>query len=321
MNDIYKLLPELEKVESFAASHPDVVEIETLASVQDGDNSFPIYGLNIGAKDKTLPTVCIVGGVHGLERIGTQVILSYLNTLDQRLRWDGDFREQLKTRRIVVVPIVNPWGMAYRRRSNRNGVDLMRNAPVEAQAATWLVGGHRISPKLPWYRGQAEARMELENQALTDFIMRETVDAKATIVLDMHSGFGLRDQLWFPYAHSSDDRFPHHEEFERLTSLFNDTYPHHIYKIEPQSAVYTTHGDIWDYMILERKKMGISNVFIPVTLELGSWSWVKKNPIQIFSLFGHFNPVKAHRYSRVMRRHIYFYDFLFRAIKNHEAWS
>lgn len=321
MESLKKLLPELQKIEAFASSHPDIVELETLGMVEDRELAYPIYALKIGAKDKTLPTFCVTGGVHGLERIGTQVILSYLNTIDQRLKWDSDFREQLKTRRILCVPIVNPYGMARHYRSNVNGVDLMRNAPVDADNATKLVGGHRISPKLPWYRGKEGEEMEIENKLLFEFFKRETYESPATIALDMHSGFGLKDQIWFPYAKSSKDRFPHLSEFKNLRNLFDDTYPHHVYKIEPQAAIYTTHGDIWDHMILERIKDKNEKVFIPITLELGSWSWVKKNPIQILSVFGQFNPIKPHRFSRVMRRHIYFYDFLFRAIKNYKIWT
>jgi hypothetical protein len=321
MRSLNKLLPELKRIETFAAANPDIIRIETLGMVEDQHMAYPIYGLVIGSEDKTKPTVCITGGVHGLERIGTQVILSYFNTIEQRLKWDSDFKEQLKTRRIIAVPIVNPWGMAHHRRSNVNGVDLMRNAPLDAVDATWLVGGHRISPALPWYRGEEGAPMELESQSMIDFIQKETDEAEATILLDMHSGFGTKDQLWFPYAYSNKDRFPHIQEFKKLRNLFEDTYPHHIYKIEPQAVNYTTHGDLWDYLILERKKKNINNIFIPLTLELGSWIWVKKNPIQIFKIFGIFNPVKEHRFSRVMRRHIYFFDFLFRAIKNSKSWS
>lgn len=315
------LLSELERIENFADNHPDLVSMETLGRIEDAGEDYPVYGLSIGSKEKDAPVFCVVGGVHGLERIGSQVVLSYLNTLDQRLRWDGDFREQLKTRRIICVPVANPWGVANHRRSNKNGVDLMRNAPVEAQNATWLVGGHRISPKLPWYRGEEGAPMELENQALVEFIERETAHSPAVVALDMHSGFGVKDQIWFPFAKSASEPFPYMEEFKRLRRLFEQTYPHHIYKIEPQSAVYTTHGDIWDYMVLRRQELGLGGVFIPLTLELGSWAWVKKNPVQIFSIFGHFNPVKEHRFSRVMRRHIYFYDFLFRAIRNYPIWT
>ena len=67
----------------------------------------------------------VVGGVHGLERVGTHVVLSYLTTLVQLLQWDTLLRSSLERTRIVLVPLVNPGGMARRRRSNPDGVDLM----------------------------------------------------------------------------------------------------------------------------------------------------------------------------------------------------
>ena len=79
--------------------------------------------------------------------------MSFLKTLIRRLRWDPAAIEQLHRIRLVIIPIVNPGGMADNSRTNPNGVDLMRNAPVEAlQRTPFLVGGQRISPKLPWYR-------------------------------------------------------------------------------------------------------------------------------------------------------------------------
>lgn len=321
MKSLKSLLPELDQIERFAKEHSEFVHLETLATVEDKELAYPIYSLVIGSKDRTHPTVGLFGGVHGLERIGTQTLLSYLNLIGQRLKWDEDFKEQLSSRRIITIPIVNPWGMAHHRRSNINGVDLMRNAPVEASNATWLGGGHRYTPKLPWYRGKLDAPMELEAQTLIDFVQRETDESECAVLLDLHSGFGVKDQVWFPYAYDTEERFPFLTEFKKLRNLFEDTYPHHVYRIEAQSNHYTTHGDIWDHIILERKKKNNTNIFIPLTLELGSWNWIKKNPLQIFSIFGLFNPIKSHRYSRVMRRHIYFFEFLFRAVRNSKSWA
>ena len=39
-------------------------------------------------------------------------------------------------------------------------------------------------------------------------------------------------------------------------------------------------------------------------MEMGSWTWVKKNPRQFFSLLGIFNPLIQHRQLRVLRRHL-----------------
>ena len=57
-----------------------------------------------------------------------------------------------------------------------------------------------------------------------------------------------------------------------------------------------------------------------MTLELGSWRWIRKNPRQLFSRLGMFNPVKAHRTERVLRRHTNFLDFLTRAAFASQRW-
>jgi murein tripeptide amidase MpaA len=187
---IFNLLPEVKEYWSLANQHPDLVRIKTLGVVKESRDEYPIHALEIGSEDKSVPTLGLFGGVHGLERIGTQVLLSYLYNLEQRLNWDNDLREQFKTRRIVCIPIVNPWGMAHHRRSNINGVDLMRNAPVEAKSATFLGGGHRISNKLPWYRGALGAPMEFEAATLTDFVFPRNVSFHSKPCI----GFTLR--LW-----------------------------------------------------------------------------------------------------------------------------
>src|SRR5690606_21150075 len=98
MKIINKLLPEFNEIELFAKDNPDLIRIRKLASIQDNFSEFPIYGLEIGTSDRTVPTLGFVGGCHGLEKIGTQVLLSYLYTLKQRLRWDKDLRLELATR-------------------------------------------------------------------------------------------------------------------------------------------------------------------------------------------------------------------------------
>ena len=57
-----------------------------------------------------------------------------------------------------------------------------------------------------------------------------------------------------------------------------------------------------------------------MTLELGSWLWIRKNPLQLFSRHGIFNPIKAHRTRRVLRRHPNFFDFLTRAAFSSQRW-
>ena len=301
----------------------NLVRIETLAEVRVRDGSIPILGWVIGTPDRSKPTLGVFGGVHGLERVGSHVILAYLEYLLGRLVWDRQLRDLLaRDARIVSIPIVNPGGMLLRWRSNPRGVDLMRNAPgPDAPGAFPLVGGHRIGPWLPWYRGKAEEPLELESRTLCEFVRKEMFGSVAAVAMDLHSGFGMQDQLWYPYARSNEP-FPDSARVERIKGLFDRTHTHHVYRIEPQSDVYTISGDLWDHLYDEsRKHHGESGVFIPWTLEMGSWQWLRKNPSQVFRPFGLYDPILPHRYKRVMRRHLPMLDFFFQAAVNWEAWA
>lgn len=79
-----------------------------------------------------------------------------------------------------------------------------------------------------------------------------------------------------------------------------------------------THGDLWDY--LHRRIDGERSPFLPMTLEMGSWLWVRKNVRQLLRRDGLFNPSLGHRHSRVLRRHLPWFDFLLRAADSHARW-
>ena len=62
--------------------------METLETVQGKGITFPLVGFSIGNQDPEAPTLGLIGGVHGLERIGSEVVLAYLGSLLERLAWD-----------------------------------------------------------------------------------------------------------------------------------------------------------------------------------------------------------------------------------------
>lgn len=315
-----KLIPELFEVERLAQEFKDLVHLEKLSEVSARGYTMPLYGLTIGSEDKTKPTFALFGGIHGLERVGSHVLIAFLQHLLYRLSWDQELKEFFKHCRLVSIPIVNPLGMAFNRRSNANGVDLMRNSPVEAEKGRTLgiISGHRISPKIPWYRGLTN-QLEIETQTVIDYCKRELFESQQVISLDLHSGFGLRDRLWYPWAKSLKP-FPHETDVLRLKNLFDKTFAYHVYIIEHQADSYMTHGDLWDHIYQMYTDFNREGVYLPLTLEMGSWLWVKKNPLQAFNILGYFNPVKKHRYSRVMRRHLHLMEFLLRANMNNQAW-
>jgi len=284
-----------------------------------GGGSYPVHVITLGNPSPSVPAVGYFGGVHGLERIGSEVVIEYLHSLVMRLQWDSTLHRQLESVRLVFMPIVNPGGMALGTRANPNGIDLMRNAPIDAlEPVPFLVGGQRFSANLPWYRGKKSDVMETENQALCDVVSHELLSRDFSVSVDCHSGFGVRDRIWFPFAHQ---RAPmtHLAEMRALRTIFIQSNHHHRYVIEPQSLQYLAHGDMWDYLYL-RSCAQSQRVFLPLTLEMGSWLWVKKNPRQLFSRHGIFNPLIAHRQQRVLRQHQLLLDFLSRAASGHLRW-
>ena len=314
-------LPELVELNRLLDEAPASLSARIGHTVEVDGKSLPIHVLTLGNPDPALPAIGYFGGVHVLERIGTRVLLVYLRGLINRLKWDPMLHRQLETLRMVFVPLVNPGGMLRNTRCNPAGVDLMRNAPLDAQEKVpFFLGGQRFSPNLPWYRGLLDAPMQPESQVLSRVVAEELTHRRFSLALDCHSGFGARDRIWFPYAHTAKP-FPNMPEVHALKALFEQTYPTHNYVVEPQSRQYLTHGDLWDHFYLNaRAAAGPERVFLPLTLEMGSWLWVKKNPTQLFSRQGLFNPRPGHRLHRILRQHLLWLDFLARAVCGGDHW-
>ena len=325
MPDLRILLPdaasdsfrEQQELQSILEKGSAQFEISTACEVSVRGRQFPVWTAAIGSRDPKAPAIGFFGGIHGLERIGTQLILHYMRALLSRLAWDELLHQQLQAVRLIFMPIVNPGGMWALKRSNPNGVDLMRNAPQDAEdRVPFLAGGQRLGPWLPWYCGRRGAPMEIESSALLSVVEKELTSRPFSLALDCHSGYGFADSIWFPYAKSR-RLMPHLPEMYALKLMLEDAHPHHGYSFEPQSHQYLLHGDLWDHAYDRAPK---ENIFLPMTLELGSWLWIRKNPRQLFTRHGIFNPVKEHRTRRVLRRHASLLDFLTRAAYGAERW-
>lgn len=337
-------LPELVSLEALLLKYTQLVRLNLATTIYVDDLALPIYEIIIGNysvsgdhhiheikprsnqpfssehQKSTLqkqPHLLLVAGIHGLERIGSRVLISLLTTWLERLLWEKSLQHSLTEMEITFVPIANPAGMYLNQRSNANGVDLMRNAPIDAQdKVSFLLGGQRISSKFLWYRGNA-AQMEQENLALEKIVKHLCQSSRFLLSLDCHSGFGFHDQIWFPYAYRRKPIADIASIFS-LKQLFDKGYPHHRYIFEPQSRHYLTHGDLWDH--LYKNNPNDVCTFIPLTLELGAWSWLKKKPSQLFSMQGLFNPMTPHRQQRTLRRHLPFLDFLRHACYSVDNW-
>lgn len=236
-----------------------LAELETLEQVIALGNAAP-----------QLPAVGFFGGVHGLERIGWRVVIAFLDSLVMRLRWDSSLHRLLEQVRLVFMPIVNPGGMLRGTRANPRGIDLMRNAPLDAQdRVPFLVGGQRLSSGLPWYRGVRGEPMEAESRALCVTVRQELLGRPFSLALDLP--FGLRHarpDLVCLRAHPPPHPRPGAAARVRR-NLFAVARPR-TYVFEPQSVQYLAHGDLWDH--LYDGAHGVPDqVFLPLTLEMGSW--------------------------------------------------
>jgi protein MpaA len=74
--------------------------------------------------DAAAETVLLLATIHGDESAGTPLLRALIGRLEAS-------PELLAGRRVVVVPVANPDGMAGRRRHNSRGVDLNRNFPAD----------------------------------------------------------------------------------------------------------------------------------------------------------------------------------------------
>lgn len=314
------VLPELDQLERLIERFGSRAHCEIVERIPYKGHQFPIHCITLGSDRPEAPALAFFGGVHGLEKIGSEVILSFMQTIGHLLDWDEEFAARLQKSRLVFVPLVNPVGVYAGTRANGNGVDLMRNAPVEAEGANRLYGGQRLSPRLPWYRG-SEFEMEKEAQALCRVVEKQLFGSRLSIAVDLHSGFGLQDRLWFPYA-SRRMPFSRLAEMLALKENFDRCYPYHIYKIEPTCTEYLINGDLWDYLFDRfAGQAPADRLFLQLTLEMGSWLWLRKNPLHLFSRHGLFHPILPHRRQRIYRRHFLLFDFLHRSLLYPAAWT
>ena len=313
-----------KRILEVARLQEDLVQIEQYGFSRKADNGFrfPIYALRIGKPSalKKRP-VGIVAGVHGLETIGVRILLDFLH----HCLANPEFFPELHNGKVGIhaIPMVNPGGIALRRRSNPAGVDLMRNSGVEAVRSMPFFGGHRLSKHLPYYRGNT---LEPESRALYRFIFQSFFATKGRLmpVVDVHSGFGSVDHVWWPYA-STKEPCRDTPLFESMGRFLKIQAGHSKLNFGPQSESYTTHGDLWDlyydhYWKYHESDKNWKGRFLPLTLEVGTWSDLRESPTRMLNRKNIFNP-DAERKQQTIQRYRKFLRDLFRvSLTSEKDW-
>ena len=107
-------------------------------------------------------TLLLLGVVHGNEPLGGPILTRLVGLLKER-------RSLLHDSRVIIVPVLNPDGLAANTRTNARGVDLNRNFPASNWAAT--------------YRHGTAPESEPETRVVVDLIKR----FEPTRILSIHS--------------------------------------------------------------------------------------------------------------------------------------
>ena len=83
-------------------------------------------------------TVLIIASIHGNESAGTPMLNHFISHL-------ANNPSLLKGRRVVILPMANPDGVAHNKRFNANGVDLNRNFAAENRENNQTNGQYALS--------------------------------------------------------------------------------------------------------------------------------------------------------------------------------
>jgi len=206
MAGFYKLTEIYERFDDLAKNYPYFIQADTIGKSWEGR---PIIAYSFGSKDTNAYEVLITALHHSREPATVTTIVYFLNTFfDLAKSGNPEAEYLLQTRRIWVIPVLNPDGYYYNEirypnggglwRKNRRpinsidtGVDLNRNyGPYEFWNAN--NNGSSTNPKNETYRGP-EPFSEPELQALRSFCFRR----KFLLALNFHTYGGM---LIYPYS-------------------------------------------------------------------------------------------------------------------------
>ncbi len=307
--------PEVKKIRILSEKFPELIKMELLDHIEHNGYRAPVYAFYIGHKpDPKLPTVAFFSCFHGVEWIGGKVLSDYIEHIVRDINWDTDARANIAKINICGIPVVNPVGRIERTRQNARGIDLMRNAPVIAEKALFLLGGQKWSKNLPWYMGEG---IEKENQIVLNFLDENVFPSEFKITLDIHSAFLRHPRIWMPYA--SGKKVPDKEKkiFMEIKKYLYTIYKHHPYKYEKQTNLYSTHGDFWDYNFDNYLAKG-KGTYLPLTLEISSYKWAIKNILSRWTMEAVFNPLDRRKGRDEYIKHMMIFDFIIKFAKNYQ---
>lgn len=167
------------------ATYPDITRVVPVGKSVSGREIKAIIISDKPGEPESKPRIRLTGGIHGSEIISSEIMIYFIKYLTENYDSDDDIKSLVNSRYIVVIPVLNPDGLAVAGRRNDNGVDLNRNF-----SSNWKDGyGYGSGPF-----------SEPESQALRDFSLEQNFHLSITF----HSGAVLVN-IPFDYSSESED--------------------------------------------------------------------------------------------------------------------
>src|ERR1700760_1347824 len=93
MQQVLSFLPdsfaEYEELKAILEASSAIFEIRNVCETRVRGRTFRVFTASIGSTDPLAPAIGFFGGIHGLERIGSQLVLAFMRALLARPVWDG----------------------------------------------------------------------------------------------------------------------------------------------------------------------------------------------------------------------------------------
>ncbi|HPS56622.1 MAG TPA: M14 family carboxypeptidase N/E [Spirochaetota bacterium] len=194
---VYYTIDEINRfIDDAHDAYPSITAIEQVGTSVDGK---PISALVISSYSGTStgpaslemePRVRISAGIHGNEKITTEVLLRFIDyLLTEYGNSNAEIMDLINSRYIVIIPVINPDGYINSRRYNSNGVDLNRNFSREWSDAYSIYGDYAFS--------------EPESYAVSQY----SISKRFTSGITLHSGEVIVN-MPFDYGKESKGIFP-----------------------------------------------------------------------------------------------------------------
>lgn len=117
----------IEQYENLRNKNPEYITKNII--INDTSGAYPIYEYVFTPKSYD-QTIFLTAGMHGDEFYGYWGLYRLLNTMCEQNSGNSQFNKLRNNVRIVVIPVVNPWGMENFTRRNSRDVNCNRNFDI-----------------------------------------------------------------------------------------------------------------------------------------------------------------------------------------------